>query len=99
MPHARVTDPQTSHDAANSVTNTAQTKTAIVEIYKKFGPLTDPELIIKYYEMVAKGLAPNASESGIRTRRSELVTMGIIENTGFKEKLPSGRNAIIWGRI
>jgi hypothetical protein len=99
MPNARSTDPQTSHDAAASVGNITDTKKAIVRILEVHGPLTDPEINAKYNKMVNLGIAPRASESGLRSRRSELVNIGVVEDTGFKQKLESGRNAIIWGKV
>jgi len=41
--------------------------------------------------------APMASESGVRARRSELVTDGFVEATGF-DKTVFGRRCIVWGR-
>lgn len=99
MAYARLTDPQTSHEAAGSVRNVSETHAAIMKIYQTTGPLTDPELTIQYNKLVLAGLAPRASESGIRSRRSELVDMDLVKDTGHKDKLPSGRYAIIWGLV
>jgi hypothetical protein len=37
-----------------------------------------------------------ASDSGIRSRRSELVASGKIIDTGSRVKMSSGRNSIVW---
>jgi hypothetical protein len=42
--------------------------------------------------------APRASESGIRSRRAELVDRGLVVDTGRRIRLESGRYAIVWGR-
>jgi hypothetical protein len=37
------------------------------------------------------------SSSGIRTRRNELVRKGLLQDTGDRRKLKSGRHAIVHG--
>jgi hypothetical protein len=93
MPKARRTDPQTSHDAAKSVDRVTNTQLYILQALRR--PRTDVQLIEAYR---AIGKAPQASESGIRTRRSELVRKGLVVDAGIKQALPSGRMAIVWAR-
>lgn len=93
MPFARKTDPTTSHEAAASVDNLTATKQAILKALNH--PRTDVDLISAYHNL--KG-APVASESGIRSRRAELVTAGLVVDTGARIKLPSGRHAIVWAK-
>jgi hypothetical protein len=97
MRHARLTDPQTSWDAAYSSTweRTTRTQTAILAILA-YGEMTDPEIINAYRDLEDFGDVPRASESGIRSRRAELVEMGKIQATGYFRKSPSGRNCNIW---
>ena len=97
MPHARLTDPGTSHQAADSVGNLTETKKAIFYILKY--PRTDAELIDSYNNLVQRNEAPRASESGIRSRRAELVQDGLVTDTGHRAKSPSGRNMIVWAII
>ena len=94
MPHARTLDPSTSHQAAQSVGNLTTTKRAILLLLQT--AMTDQELVAGYQLHASAGLVPMASESGIRSRRAELVTEGFVEDTGAHKKLPSGRNAIVW---
>ena len=94
MANARKHDPETSHEAADSVSNKVKTQSAILRIL--FRPLTDEVLIGVYEIMAGEGLAPKASQSGIRSRRSELVDMGLIEAKGYDMTL-FGRRAIVWG--
>jgi hypothetical protein len=96
MPHARLTDPETSHEAADSVRNLTLTKKAIVSIFEKHNSLSDYHLQIAYRGLVSGGDAPKASESGIRSRRAELVDEGILEDSGYRIALESGRSAILW---
>ena len=97
MPHARLSDPTTSVDAANSVNNIPDTRETIHILL--INSMTDEELVVCYNKAVAQKLAPLASPSGIRTRRSELVSAGRVVNTGQKRKLASGRNAIVWKAV
>lgn len=91
MPHARTTDPKTSHDAAKSVSNINKTQQAILEMLE-WGTKTDGDIIRAIYQRYGQ----IASESGIRSRRSELVALGKVIDSGDRVKLPSGRNAIVW---
>ena len=94
MAVARLTDPQTSHEAADSVSNKVKTQSAILRILIR--PATDELLIAVYESMAEAGLAPKASQSGIRSRRSELVDMNLLEPKGHDLTL-FGRRAIVWG--
>lgn len=91
MPFARTTDPTTSHEAAESVSNVSETQKYILKALNH--PRTDPDLADAYLNL--KG-APKASLSGIRSRRAELVARGLVKDTGDRVKLESGRRAIVW---
>lgn len=92
---ARKSHPITSHEAGASVKNLTETKQAIVRILKK-KPLPDTAIYAEYQRLVMLRKAPMASESGVRARRSELVTDGLVEATGF-DKTVFGRRCIVWG--
>jgi hypothetical protein len=96
MPHARTTDPVTSFLAAMSVKNLTTTQSAIHSLFEQLGAMTDEQLQTHYQRMIRQGDAPYASESGIRSRRAELVQMGKLEDSGAREKMRSGRQAIVW---
>lgn len=96
--HARNSDPETSHQAAKSVslTNPGRTREAIMAILKQEGPLTDEWIWSRYSLWYARGrTVPKASPSGLRSRRSELVRMGFVEACGTG-KTASGRACQIW---
>lgn len=93
MARARVSDPVTSHEAAESVDRITETQEYVLKALRK--PRPDVELIEAYR---AFKRAPRASESGIRSRRAELVDRGLVIDTGRRVKLDSGRYAIVWGR-
>ena len=88
---ARHSDPDTSHDAARSLSagKLRASQKAVLGHFRKFGPMTDTDLVNVY-------VGSPQSRSGLRTRRSELVDRGLVEDTGARKKLPTGRNAIVW---
>ena len=94
MAKARATDPQTSHDAADSVREVTATQEYVLKALRR--PRNDTQLIEAYR---AFKKAPMASESGIRSRRAELVKRGLIEDSGNKVRLDSGRNSIVWKSV
>lgn len=91
MASARNTDPSTSHEAAQLVKNITETQEFILKALKR--PATDVDLVERYRNYKK---APYASESGIRSRRAELVRQGLVVDTGKRARLDSGRNAIVW---
>lgn len=91
FPRARNTDPQTSHDAAASVTGTTETQRHLLELINA-EPGTDLELMQRWPE----DWGP-ASSSGLRTRRCELTEAGSVIDTGERRPSPSGRLCVVWG--
>jgi hypothetical protein len=89
--HARRSDPHTSHEAARSLSanKLRDSQKAVLSHFRKFGPMTDTDLVNIY-------VGSPQSRSGLRTRRSELANRGLIEDTGVRKKLPTGRRAIVW---
>lgn len=96
MPNARKSDPYTSHEAAESVVEVTETQWAIYNLLKK--RMTDQDLIGAYRALVSLGKAPMASESGIRSRRAELVELELVQAKG-ESKTWSGRKCLVWGRV
>lgn len=87
---------ETSIAAYYSVENITTTQQCIVYLLERYGPMTDQELYRAYGEsLVYKGW-PYVSESGLRTRRSELVGLGIIEDSTRRGLTFSNRQTIIW---
>lgn len=91
-PRARRTDPATSHDAAASVNSLRHTHQIIVTLLRLEGGMTDEELLYLWNDRIAERISP----SGLRTRRSELVDMGMVRDSGECRPLESGRMAIVW---
>jgi hypothetical protein len=91
MPTARFTDPQTSHEAAQSVTNLTLVKRIILEVLQT--AMTDEDLISTIRSRHGYTFA---SESGIRSRRAELVRAGYVEDSLGRSKTASGRQSILW---
>lgn len=95
--HARHNDVETSHLAAASVSNLNDKQRFVLDTFKlEANPMTDEELIYAYsYRVDFTNLAPQ-SESGLRSRRSELVTKGELRDSTKRRKTKSGRLSIIW---
>lgn len=96
--HARRSDPDTSHDAADSIADLTAKQQAVLSVLKMVGPQTDAMLDEVYERMrVNRQLdVPLQSPSGIRSRRAELVARGLVISTGETVRLASGRSAIVW---
>jgi hypothetical protein len=96
---ARRSDPKTSHDAAASVRNLSEAQDWLLEFIRKIGPVTDQHIWEvsrgKYTDLKTLELV-SISQSGMRTRRKELVEMGLIQDSGLRKRLRSGREAIMW---
>jgi len=88
---ARTTDPETSHMAAASVDNIRASQRMIYGALQRHGPGTDEDI----YEWL-KTEGHKISLSGARTRRSELVRLGLVEDSRRRAMLPSKRLSIIW---
>lgn len=97
--HARHSDPQTSHDAAASVRNITRTHELILLIFGNLRKLHD-ESLIEYFQNSVRNNRDwrdvRASESGIRSRRAELVRLGKLRDSGKRERTASGRNSVVW---
>jgi hypothetical protein len=55
--------------------------------------MNDESLIEHWRRLSSK----KASDSGIRSRRSELAATGLVIDTGDRKKMASGRMSIVWG--
>lgn len=96
----RSTDPDTSHEAAESVSDKVRvTQGAVLACLKAIGPANDTELIVRYMDAAKRHLVPLQSASGIRTRRAELVRQGLVFDTGQRDVLRSGRRSIVWAAV
>lgn len=91
-PRARRTDPATSHTAASSVAHLRHTQQVVLTLLRLEGGQTDEELLLLWNDRIADRISP----SGLRTRRAELVDMGLVRDSGDRRPLQSGRMAIVW---
>jgi len=93
MAKARNTDPQTSHDAADSVRDISKTQQAILDVLINV-PMCD-ERLVSYWEFWQEDF-PKATPQSIRSRRAELVKMGLVEYAGYDERMTTGRYGRVW---
>ena len=96
----RKKDPETSREAALSISEEKLTKTqdAVYRCVMALGVTHDKALVgwYKGASAIDPDRYPPAEESSIRSRRSELVTLGKVEWTGEWFIMPSGRRARVW---
>jgi hypothetical protein len=89
-PRARRTDPATSHAAAQSVGDLRESQRAVLATFLQHGPMHDEKLEVRYPQQ------PRQSESGLRTRRRELVDLGLLRDSGTTTLTVHGRSTTIW---
>jgi len=89
-----VTDPGTSHQAAASVrvSTTAVVRGRILDLLRTYGPMCDDDIATRYRATYSEP----ATDSGLRTRRKELVTEGAVDDSGGLALTSSGRPTIVW---
>lgn len=100
---ARPTDPQTSRDAARSLTpeTMSVSQRAVQALMGRVGPSTLEQFVTAYrsHHEQSPQVYPRQSDSGLRTRVSELVDAGWITDTGATRSTTSGRRAIVWATV
>lgn len=99
--HARRTDPETSHEAAASVTEIRASQIAVLSCLREHGPMPDHELERVYLEIGSSRGWPYQTGSSLRSRRDELtdpakIATPLIVDTGRRVRKASGRRAIVW---
>ena len=91
--HARNTDPETSHEAAESISQLTERQLAVLETLHYQGPMADHVLVAAF---PLQGFVVMQSPQSIRSRRAELVRGGLVEHTGGYVQTVSGRRARVW---
>lgn len=91
MVNTRSTDPITSHEAADSVKDISDTQKKILSLLET--PMTDEELITAFRAQGWYG-----SDSGIRSRRKDLVDFGVVTASDYSVTR-SGRRTIVWKKL
>lgn len=92
---ARKTDPETSHEAARSVKDLRRSQWEVYRAFQRLGKMTDEELLSEYQYVSAH----KQSDSGLRTRRKELVDLGWLRDTGERKTTYAGRSTIVWEAV
>ena len=90
--NTRTSDPNTSHEAEKSVTGLALSYRVILGILRDYGPMNDQTIIATW----RRTQIHPASDSGIRSRRSELAATGLVIDSGERQRMDSGRMSIVW---
>jgi hypothetical protein len=90
--YARRTDPDTSHEAAASIKDMRKQHFTVLMLLSAWPEGATDEELLGY----AREMGVPISDSGLRTRRSELVNKGLVEFTGEKKRTLSGRRTRVW---
>lgn len=92
--------PNTSRDAAASVTKLTQ-KRVLLRAFSYAPRSTETGISYTYEKLRQQNPQdyPLQSPSGLRARRSELVRLGLIRDSGERVKTPYGRYAIVWQKV
>lgn len=83
---SRHSDPDTSRQVPDSLRMIKSRSDVLKTLSRR--PLTDIELV--------QAMSSKMSPSGTRTRRSELVRMGLVKDSGRRKPGPTGRSHIVW---
>lgn len=91
---ARITDPDTAHQAAWTATNTDHRTvyTAILAAVHEHGPLTDYHLSLH----VTRRTGTPILRTSVGKRRGDLRDMGLMCNSGYRAKTDTNTTAIRW---
>lgn len=98
-PRVRVTDPLTSHLAADSNDSTvAASQTFVFDLLWWAGPLADHELVaVAEKDFAAHPHAQSWTPQRLRSARAELVGRGLVHVVeGESRRTGTGRNAHVW---
>lgn len=87
---ARREDPETSWKAAQQIGDLREQQAKVWAVLRE-GPMIDEQLILK-----CRDAGLGMSDSGVRTRRSELVEAGLVVDSGQSGRTVRGRQSIKW---
>jgi hypothetical protein len=90
---ARRNDPATSHAAADSNTNREHVQEHVLHLLRRFGPMSDHELTVRYF---VDSTSPAADFDSPRKRRSDLAKQGAVIATVLPGVGRTGRKATVW---
>lgn len=94
VPAARATDPATSHEAAATITvqRMRADHQLVLAALHDHGPMTDFGIAAK----VSAALGRIVKQTSLGVRRSELVRLGLVRNSGRRAPSDTGTSSIVW---
>ncbi len=101
LAYARTSDPDTSHEAAASLSSERirQSQEAVLSLFRHAAEPMDDKTLVRLYQTMSAArpdLYLPQADSGIRTRRNELVKKGLIIFTGERVKVGDKCHAKVW---
>ena len=89
---ARLSDPRTSHDAADSNSARAAVEAQVHFLFARLGGMTDEELSRAYRQFFGYDTHPDSP----RKRRSDLAKKGVLVASDEVRPTVSGRASAVW---
>ncbi len=93
VPRSRWSDPATSRQAAESVSLKKVTEVQRRILGCLIRPLTDDELVARVQDLSPE---QRSSPQSIRSRRAELVRLGLVVDSGITRPSQYGKAATVW---
>jgi len=94
--HARRSDPETSREAAKSVLGIRDSQWLIWHTLLRTGPRPDHLLVIAAELTHRETFGSRITPQSVRSRRAELVKLGLVEFTGKYSQTPNGGKTRVW---
>ena len=95
VPRARWSDPETSFEAARSISTERLTQTQgwVLAALETFGPCTDEELLEAFRKRWPGCMV---SPQSFRSRRAELRRKGLVVDSGLRRPTRYGQPSTVW---
>lgn len=93
VPRSRWSDPETSRQAAESVSLSKVSKVQEMILAALIRPMTDEQLVDRVHELWPER---RVSPQSIRSRRAELVRKGLVEASPQVRSTKFGRSSVVW---
>lgn len=99
MPNARLTDPETSLEAASSAWRPSEVESTVLDIIRQHGPICDDSIYRVYTQRAIRTGQVLPTPQSVRSRRSELVDAGFVEHSGLFSLTVTGRRTREWSAV
>jgi hypothetical protein len=99
MPRSRRVNPDTSHEAAETVWCPTEVEATVLDIVRQHGPIADDQIYRHYIQRSIRTGQVLPTPQSVRSRRSELVDAGFIGWSGLYGLTESLRRTREWSAV